>query len=114
MIKTTHEAINNQVLHLASWPPLHHLLRETAPEITRICALLARRPSVGMLIPVLLNIPPHVSHALLETLRADGHIYPAAALLQEQTAPQTEQEQNQEHADLSFAAKIWKHLIADI
>jgi hypothetical protein len=112
MMKTMHEAIDNQILHLGSWPPLHHLLQETAPETTRICALLARRPSVGMLIPVLLNIQPHIAHALLEALRADGHIYPATVLLPEQAAAPTEQEQSQEHANLSFAAKIWKHLIA--
>jgi hypothetical protein len=33
-----------------------------------------------MLIPVMLDIPPHIAHSLLEALHANGHIYPAAAL----------------------------------
>jgi len=80
MTKASLGEISNQVLHLASWPPLSKQWHDTAPHITRICALLARRPSVGTLIPVLLDIPPHIAHSLLEALHASGHIYPAAAL----------------------------------
>lgn len=80
MTKASSGEISKQVLHLASWPPLSQQWHDTAPHITRICALLARRPSVGMLIPVMLDIPPHIAHSLLEALHANGHIYPAAAL----------------------------------
>lgn len=62
------------VLQLTSWPPLSDLLLESAPDVTRICALLARKPSVGMLIPVILNIPPQVIYSLLDTLYTKGHI----------------------------------------
>ncbi|MCX7255556.1 MAG: hypothetical protein NTZ64_02200 [Polaromonas sp.] len=80
MTKASSGEISNQVLHLASWPPLSRQWHDTAPHITRICALLARRPSVGTLIPVMLDIPPHIVRSLLEALHANGHIYPAAAL----------------------------------
>lgn len=80
MTKASSGEISNQVLHLASWPPLSRQWHDTAPHITRICALLARRPSVGALIPVMLDIPPHIVRSLLEALHANGHIYPAAAL----------------------------------
>lgn len=80
MTKAPSGNISNQVLHLASWPPLSMQWHDMAHHMTRICALLARRPSVGMLIPVMLDIPPHIAHSLLEALHANGHIYPAAAL----------------------------------
>lgn len=75
MVKVLAECIKNQVLHLSSWPSLPKLSQEAVPDVTRICALLARRPSVGMLIPVLLHMPPPAAYALLETLYASGHIY---------------------------------------
>jgi hypothetical protein len=112
MIKALKSEINYQVLHLASWPPLSHLLHETAPHMTRICALLARRPSVGILIPVMLNIPPSVAHSLLETLHANGHIYLAGAEPPDLVEPGAESVQSHEStASSTFLAKLWQHLI---
>ena len=112
MIKTSKSEINYQVLHLASWPPLAHLLHDSAPHMTRICALLARRPSVGILIPVMLNIPPPIAQSLLETLHARGHIYPASAASSDLVLPCTASVQGHESAvNSSFLSKLWQHLI---
>lgn len=111
MMKVSQGAITNQVLHLASWPPLSQQWHDTAPHITRICALLARRPSVGMLIPVILDIPPHIVRSLLDTLHANGHIYPAGALVPDQAMSSTEPVQVHEAVGLSFLDKLWQRLI---
>ncbi|MCX7256249.1 MAG: hypothetical protein NTZ64_05785 [Polaromonas sp.] len=68
------DEIFNKVLHLTCWPPLEQLLLETAQPVTRICALLARRPSVGMFIPVILDMPPEIIYPLLQMLYEKGHI----------------------------------------
>lgn len=80
MMKTSHDCIHIHVWHLASWPPASLLLQDSGLHLARICALLARRPSVGMAIPVLLEIPAQTVHFLLETLQACGHIYSADTL----------------------------------
>lgn len=117
MNNTPQNPIKTQVLHLVSWPSLQHLLGSAAPQITRICALLARRPSVGMLIPVILNIPPHVAHPLLEMLYADGYIRLAgsAAIAPSAPAPRPKAAPVSSEAsasDISFLARLWQHLIA--
>jgi hypothetical protein len=117
MVHAQPNPINTQVLHLVSWPSLQLLLGSAAPQITRICALLARRPSVGMLIPVILNLPPHVVHPLLETLYADGYIRLAGAASPDPApapapAPKAEHAPSQEQAsELSFVARLWHHLV---
>ncbi|MDQ3058359.1 MAG: hypothetical protein M3R45_02380 [Pseudomonadota bacterium] len=85
-MKTSHDCIPVHVWHLASWPPESLLVQDSGPHLTRICALLARRPSVGMAIPVLLEIPAQTVHFLLETLQACGHIYSADTLESGQAA----------------------------
>jgi hypothetical protein len=111
MMKTSQSQISNQVLHLASWPPLSPQWHETAPHVTRICALLARRPSVGLLIPVMLDIPPHTVCSLLEALHADGHIYPSAALADQPGLSTVEAVPPHEPAGCSFLGKLWQRLI---
>lgn len=114
MIKTSSGHISNQVLHLKSWPPVSRLLQENAANITRICALLARRPSVGMLIPVMLKISPAVVYSLLEALHASGHIYSASALAPvEPVLSSAEPVQDHEPAVISFLVKLWNRLVAD-
>ena len=105
--------LNTQVLYLVSWPSLQHLLGGTAPHITRICALLARRPTVGMLIPVILNLPPHVAHPLLEMLYADGYIRSAgSAAAPSAPAPKAEPAPSPDStSDISFLTKLWQHLL---
>jgi hypothetical protein len=103
MMKTSHESIPVHVWHLASWPSASLLVQDCGPELTRICALLARRPSVGMAIPVLLEIPAQTVHFLLETLQACGHIYSADTLEYAQAVlPGAEPAKSAEKAGLYF------------
>lgn len=114
-VKAVYPELNlqfSQVLHLASWPSLSDLSLDTAPHITRICALLARRPSVGMVIPFMLGIPSDVTYSLLETLHAYGHVYPAAGLLPDQAVlSDAESVKSPEPAVTSFFGKLWLRLM---
>lgn len=104
------------VLQLASWPSLPDLLLETAPHVTRICALLARKPSVGMLIPAMLDMPPQATYSLLDSLYAKGHICPVGGgvVMTEQAVPaKAEPAQSLELpvATASFLHKVWQCLM---
>ena len=115
MVNAPQNPLNTQVLYLVSWPSLQHRLGNSAPQIARICALLARRPTVGMLIPVILNLPPHIAHPLLETLYADGCIRMAGTTAAPSaSAPPPKAESVPSEApvsDLSFLTRLWQHLI---
>lgn len=103
------------VLQLASWPSLPDLLLETAPHVTRICALLARKPSVGMLIPVMLDMPPQVTYSLLDNLYAKGHIFPVGGMAAPEQAALLKAEPVQSPelptATASFLGKVWHRLM---
>jgi hypothetical protein len=102
----------SQVLHLASWPSLSELSLDTAPHITRICALLARRPSVGMVIPRMLDMPSGMTYSLLKNLYANGHVYPAVGLLSGQAVlSDAEPVQISEPGVTSFFGKLWQRLM---
>jgi hypothetical protein len=103
------------LLQLTSWPGLPDLLQDTAPSLTRICALLARKPSVGMLIPAMLDMQPQVAYELLETLYAKGHISPVGAVLTPEQAdsprPDSVSSPELPAATASFLGKIWLRLM---
>lgn len=110
MIKNFSASIHNQVLHLSSWPSLIRLSQESVPDVTRICALLARRPSVGMFVPLVLNMSPLVAYSLLETLYASGHIYSDKMQVTRQPSLAEEFASHQEPAVISFIARLWQRL----
>lgn len=110
MVNAPKNSLNTQILHLVSWPSLHLLLGSSAPQITRICALLARRPSVGMLIPVILNLPPHIVHPLLETLHTKGYIRSTCSIVLSEPSPQPKIELAPT-SELSFLDSLWQHLV---
>lgn len=109
-----HPKLQFSVLQLSSWPALCELAPDTAGHLSRICALLARKPSVGMLIPVMLDIAPSVVYALLETLYAKGHILALGALAaSEQAAPSNAgpvQTPELPAATASFLGNVWLRL----
>ena len=113
MIKNSSDCINNQVLYLSSWPSLSKLSEDVVPDVTRICALLARRPSVGMLIPVLLHRPAPVTYSLLETLYTGGYIYADKTLVRAKPALLDAEFSDNEPAVISFISRLWRHLTAD-
>lgn len=97
---------------LVSWPPLGSLFaQKNAPNIIRICALLARRPSAGKLIPVMLEIPSEIIYPLLTFLYVGGYICPIGedAPFEKIDYPKIDSEISVETA--SFLAKTWHKLI---
>lgn len=97
---------------LVSWPRLACLLpQEGAPHIIRICALLARRPSAGQLIPIMLQIPPETIYPLLDFLYMGGYICSIGDMQKQEQAALS-------HADAevcaeasSFVSKAWHKLL---
>lgn len=97
---------------LISWPPLFDLIhQEGSPHIIRICALLARRPSAGQLIPIVLQIPPEVTYPLLSFLYAEGHICSINALQKQEQAALPEAEPEMPAETGSFLSKVWQRLL---
>ena len=115
------DEICNKVLHLTSWPPLEQFLQETAQPIARICALLARRPSVGMFIPVILDMPSEIIYPLLQMLYEKGHIrqevvsranesHAAATVPREETETAKSARSPAATETLSFFELLWRRL----
>lgn len=97
---------------LISWPPLcdltHH---EDSAHIIRICALLARRPSAGQLIPLVLHIPPETTYRLLSFLYAEGYICSLNDFQKQEQLDQLEAEPEMPADTASFLGKIWQKLL---
>ncbi|WP_439385941.1 hypothetical protein [Ideonella sp. YS5] len=63
------------MLQLNSWPRLTQLPAQADHEmLARVCALLACKPTVGFLVPRILDAPAARVHAALEALYRDGHV----------------------------------------
>lgn len=101
-------------LELVCWPSRLDLFQAYFPDVIRICALLARRPSVGILIPVLLGLPPQVTYALLKALYAKGCIRSVGEAVAPELAalPEVESGQDFEHSTpmALFLHKVWHRL----
>ena len=66
-------AVPRALIHLVSWPNLTRLPGDLVGPVTRICALLWRKPTVGYLVVRLLDLPPEQVAAVLRALRSAGH-----------------------------------------
>lgn len=62
------------VLRLRSWPDLRNVPPTLLPDIVRICALLAVRPTGAPLIHRLLDLPRERVHEAITTLYLQGHL----------------------------------------
>lgn len=109
------EQLRFSLLQLNSWPALPDLLHDTAPHTIRICALLARKPSTGMLIPVILDIAPEVAYPVIGTLYVKGHIAPLGKIIGAPDAVDTAADRASPKlspATGSFLGRVWLSLIA--
>src|SRR5450830_1926279 len=68
------EVPTKELIQLLSWPNLSRLPDELVVPVTRICALLWRKPTVGFLVPRVLEAPVRQTCALLEVLQDFGHV----------------------------------------
>jgi hypothetical protein len=65
---------SSELLQLVSWPNVTRLPDELVIPVTRICALLWKKPTVGYLVPRILDASPQQTHALLQLLRDMRHV----------------------------------------
>ena len=72
--------IKYNILRLFSWPDLPRIDAELIPDVARICALLAIRPTSAMFLPVLVGIPRERAEHIVEMLHVQGHLDPAAGI----------------------------------
>ncbi|MDG5974301.1 hypothetical protein H010_03502 [Hydrogenophaga taeniospiralis CCUG 15921] len=78
------------VLRLRSWPDLRHVSDRLTPDVIRICALLAIRPTGAPLIHRLLDMPRERAQHVVDMLYLHGHLSdgaPAAPLEKKEEAP---------------------------
>nr|WP_296018055.1 hypothetical protein [uncultured Acidovorax sp.] len=62
------------MLRLRSWPDLRNAPDELVPDIVRICALLAMRPTGAPLIHQLLGLPRARVEMVIDVLHVEGHL----------------------------------------
>lgn len=97
---------------LISWPPLSCLLvEESAPHLIRICALLARRPSAGQLIPIMLQIPPETTYPLLDFLYMGGYICSIGDMQKQEQAALSKSDPEVSVETSYFLGKAWQKLL---
>ena len=66
--------IKYNIVRLFSWPDLPQIDAELIPDVARICALLAIRPTSAMLIPVLVGVTRERAEHIVEMLHVQGHL----------------------------------------
>ncbi|WP_157991479.1 hypothetical protein [Caldimonas tepidiphila] len=62
------------LVYLKSWPAIPDLPEEWAGPVTRVCALLSHKPTVGFLVSRVLELPEEESRRLLLVLHRFGHL----------------------------------------
>lgn len=105
------------LIRLASWPCLTHLPESVIPQVARICALLARKPTAASLIHLTLGLSEEQVFPIIEALRLNNHLQisefgnSAPAPLESRSQPASLSAEVQGHrADDSLIGKIWQRL----
>lgn len=104
------------LVQLVSWPNVTRLPEELIEPVTRICALLWRKPTVGFLIPRVLELPPERAAAIVRVLQMLGHAHApgtaegAAPLPAEDALPRMQPREAQQQP-ASVVARLWKRLM---
>jgi hypothetical protein len=65
---------SNDLIKLASWPDLINLPEDLIAPVTRVCALLWRKPTLVYLVPKVLDASPVQTRAILKVLQQFGHV----------------------------------------
>ena len=115
---STPDSQDFSVLELRVWPNLSSLNAADVADVARVCALLAYRPTTGMLVPALLGLVKARVRTILRGLSAHGclseHPVVSTRALQAQPA-RTQRAEAQEHAPEpagdGFVARLWQTLI---
>jgi hypothetical protein len=109
-------AAGSGLLHLESWPNLTRLPEELLEPVTRICALLWRKPTVSFLVARVLGLPPDQCTHVLRALQMFGHVsspMPAGELLSG-SCPDTQPDEaamaSTASTPESIVSKLWQRL----
>jgi hypothetical protein len=115
------ESASWDLFQLASWPNLSRLPEELVVPVTRICALLWRKPTVGFLVPRVLAMPAPQTLALLAVLSDLGHVVkprctgrvagPDLQSLHDEMHHQTETAASSATKPSSLVSKLWHRLV---
>lgn len=62
------------LVYLKSWPDIPGLPEDIAASVTRVCALLSHKPTVGFLVGRVLDLTDDESRRILQVLHRFGHI----------------------------------------
>lgn len=113
----TNSTVNqHSVIYLVSWPPLTLFPTEDTPHVSRICAMLARRPSTLMFVGHRLDIPLKSVCCLLDKLHLQGHIATCKRVSTDNsevvlTEPEPLFAEEVPTAAASFLSKFWRRLL---
>lgn len=113
----TNPTVNqHSVIYLVSWPPLTLFPIDDTPHVSRICAMLARRPSTVMFIGHRLDIPFQYVCDLLDKLHLQGHIATCKRVFADNpevisTEPEPLLTEEKPSAAASFLSKFWRRLL---
>lgn len=114
------EDIRLGLVYLTSWPDLTSVPENIAPSVARVCALLSHKPTVGFLVPKVLDLAEDETRRILQMLQHLGHV----RVLQRKTAAESpiemaaaaegaalaaETGRGQQHL---FLGKLWKRLLS--
>jgi hypothetical protein len=108
--------VSHELLQLQSWPDLPQLPLEFLAPVTRICALLWRKPTVGYLVPRIVGLELEETMVLLHVLRGFGHVSGAAAPdakpVQGVGAAAAAEQRESEAAEVpTVVTKLWQRLL---
>lgn len=110
------EVPNGQhLIQLLSWPNLSRLPAELVVPVTRICALLWRKPTVRFLVARVLEAPQRETGALLTVLQDFGHVASPRQEIQRVDVTMPQQDERlctvtTAGASMSLVRKLWQRL----
>lgn len=105
------------LVQLQSWPDLPRVPVDLLAPVTRLCALLWRKPTVAYLVPRVLDLPPQQVFVLLRVLQAFGHValHGGLAVARETDVPPPPASDmatgRPPAAGASALAKLWQRLL---
>lgn len=99
------------LLQLQHWPNVTQLPEELVEPVTRICALLWRKPTVGYLVSRVLDLPPDRTAHVVRVLQMFGHVSRPAAVAPENISPLAIDTTEQAPAMASTASRFYKRLL---
>lgn len=106
-----------ELMRLLSWPDLPRLPDELLGPVTRLCALLWRKPTVGFLVARTLAAPPRQTAVLLAALQALGHVAGSGPAAPPRTDPVPAEEpelasEGPGEPVPGILGKLWQRLLA--